>query len=164
MQATLAGSRAMPAPLHVQLSSHQHRRLRELRRDPALRPRERDRVEMYLLSADGMTVPRLALEAEGLKAVRHKRRGLGPNPAAVPQAHLGRSTGRGEGAGDVIQNLFFSSLLMQHTRCWCAAKCPPPNRLEGWFGHFKPRACMTRGLKTETGALNFVRLMARDMT
>ena len=87
----------MPAPLHVQLSSHQHRRLRELRRDPALRPRERDRVEMYLLSADGMTVPRLArhfgcceatlrrwirqFEAEGLKAVRHKQRGLGPDRA-----------------------------------------------------------------------------------
>lgn len=85
----------MPAPLHVQLSSHQRRRLRELRRDPTLKPRERDRVEMYLLLADGMTVPRLArhfdcceatlrrwirqFEAEGLKAVRHKRRGVGPN-------------------------------------------------------------------------------------
>ena len=87
----------MPAPLHVQLSSHQRRRLWALRRDPALKPRERDRVEMYLLSADGMTVPQLArhfdcceatlrrwlrqFEAEGLKAVRHKRRGLGPDVA-----------------------------------------------------------------------------------
>ena len=37
------------------------------------------------------------------------------------------------------------------------------NRLEGWFGRCKPRARLTRGLKTEAGALNFVRLMARSM-
>ncbi|MCY3660704.1 MAG: hypothetical protein OXG36_17000 [Caldilineaceae bacterium] len=37
------------------------------------------------------------------------------------------------------------------------------NRLEGWFGRFKPRARLARGLKTEAGALNFVRLMARSM-
>ena len=33
----------------------------------------------------------------------------------------------------------------------------------GWFGRFKPRARLTRGLKTEAGALNFVHLMARSM-
>ncbi len=85
----------MPAPLHVRLSSHQRLRLRELRHDPTLKPRERDRVEMYLLSDQGMTVPRLALhlgyqeatmrrwirqwEEEGLKALRHKMRGPGPD-------------------------------------------------------------------------------------
>jgi len=37
------------------------------------------------------------------------------------------------------------------------------NRLEGWFGRFKPRARLTRGLKTEAGARNFVYLMARGM-
>ena len=37
------------------------------------------------------------------------------------------------------------------------------NRLEGWFGRVKPRARLTRGLKTEAGALNSVRLMARSM-
>ncbi len=37
------------------------------------------------------------------------------------------------------------------------------NRLEGWFGRFKPRAHLTRGLKTEAGARNFVCLMARGM-
>ena len=37
------------------------------------------------------------------------------------------------------------------------------NRLEGWLGRFQPRARLTRGLKTEAGALNFVRLMARSM-
>ena len=79
----------MPVPLHVQLSSRQRRWLRELCRDPALKSRERDRVEMYLLSADGLTVPQLArhfdcceaslrrwirqFKAEGLQAVRHKR-------------------------------------------------------------------------------------------
>ena len=87
----------MPAPLHVQLTARQRRRLHELRRDPDLASRERDRVEMYLLSADGLTVPRLAVhfgrceatmrrwirqfEAEGLKAVRHKQLGTGPDHA-----------------------------------------------------------------------------------
>ena len=37
------------------------------------------------------------------------------------------------------------------------------NRLEGWFGRFKPRARLTRGLKTEAGACHFVGLMARGM-
>ena len=69
----------------------------ELRRDPDLASRERDRVEMYLLSADGMTVPALArhfdrceatmrrwirqFEEEGLKAVRHRQLGTGPDHA-----------------------------------------------------------------------------------
>ena len=39
----------------------------------------------------------------------------------------------------------------------------PPNRIEGWFGRFKPRARLARGLKTEAGALNFVHLMAEGM-
>ncbi len=86
-----------PAPLHVQLTARQRQRLRELRRAPDLASRERDRVEMYLLSTDGMTVPALArhfgcceatmcrwlrqFEAEGLKAVRHKPLGTGPDHA-----------------------------------------------------------------------------------
>ena len=37
------------------------------------------------------------------------------------------------------------------------------HRLEGWLGRCKPRARLARGLKTETGALNFVRLMAQGM-
>ena len=37
------------------------------------------------------------------------------------------------------------------------------HRLEGWLGRLKPRARLTRGLKTEAGALNFVCLMARGM-
>ena len=37
------------------------------------------------------------------------------------------------------------------------------NRLEGWFGRFKPRARLARGLKTEAGARHFVGLMARGM-
>ena len=87
----------MPAPLHVQLTTRQRRRLQELRRDPDLKPGERDRVEMYLLSDDGLTVPRLArhfdcceatmrrwirqFEAEGLRAVRHQPRGRRPDTA-----------------------------------------------------------------------------------
>ena len=38
-----------------------------------------------------------------------------------------------------------------------------PILLEGWFGRFKPRARLTRGLKTEAGARHFVGLMARGM-
>ncbi|MXZ26520.1 MAG: hypothetical protein F4Y80_17005 [Caldilineaceae bacterium SB0665_bin_21] len=37
------------------------------------------------------------------------------------------------------------------------------NRLEGWFGRVKPQTRLTRGLQTEAGTLNFVRLMARSM-
>ena len=37
------------------------------------------------------------------------------------------------------------------------------NQLEGWFGRFKLRARLMQGLKTEAGALNFVRLMPRSM-
>ena len=36
-------------------------------------------------------------------------------------------------------------------------------RREGWFGRFKPRARLTRGLKTEAGTRHFVGLMARGM-
>ena len=87
----------MPAPLHATLSSCQRRRLYELRRDPALKSRERDRVEALLLSADGLTVARLArhfgcceatvrrwlhlFAADGLKSLYHHRRGPGPDVA-----------------------------------------------------------------------------------
>ena len=37
------------------------------------------------------------------------------------------------------------------------------NCLERGFGHFKSRAHLTRGLKTETGTRHFVSLMARGM-
>ena len=41
----------MPHPLHIQMNSRLRRRLRQVWHDPRLRPRERDRVEMCLLSA-----------------------------------------------------------------------------------------------------------------
>ncbi len=84
---------ALPATL----SSRQRRRRLELRHDPTLKPRERDRVEALLLSVDGMRVPRLARHfacceatvrrglhqcaGEGLKSLRYQRRGLGPDVA-----------------------------------------------------------------------------------
>jgi hypothetical protein len=37
------------------------------------------------------------------------------------------------------------------------------NRLEDWFGYFKTRARLTRGLKTEAEALNCVCLTACGM-
>ncbi len=98
----------MPNALHAALSSHQRHRLQELRHDPALKPRERDRVEALLLSAAGMRVPQLAAHfgcceatvrrwlhqftAEGLQFLRHRQRGLGPDVArrqAVHQALTG---------------------------------------------------------------------------
>ena len=49
----------------------------------------------------------------------------------------------------------------------CAARgtprCPPRQPAGGWFGRFQPRARLTRGLKTEAGALSFVRLTARSV-
>ena len=53
----------MANALHATLSSRQRRRLRELRHDPALKPRERDRVEALLLSADGMRNVPIAVQA-----------------------------------------------------------------------------------------------------
>ncbi len=48
-------------PPHNQMSSRPRPRLRTWRHDPRLRPAEWDRVEMCLLSAQGWTVPRLAV-------------------------------------------------------------------------------------------------------
>ena len=50
---------------------------------------------------------------------------------------------------------------------WDPAVPASTNRLEGWSGalraRFKLRAHLTRGLKTEAGTLNFVRVMAHGM-
>ncbi len=54
----------MPHLLRIQMSARPRHRLRQLRPDPRLRPRERDRVEMCLLSAQGWTVPRLAVHLD----------------------------------------------------------------------------------------------------
>ena len=94
----LCATALMPHALHIQMTARQRRRLRQLRRDPRLRPRERDRVEMCLLSAQGWTAPRLAVhldvcaatvrrwirqwEARGLKSLRYARMG---RPPAVAQ-------------------------------------------------------------------------------
>lgn len=46
-------------------------------------------------------------------------------------------------------------------RSW-APKVPSSTRwLEGWFGRVKPRARLTREMKTKAEALNFMRLMTR---
>src|SRR5215213_9028989 len=46
--------------LRLLLNSEQRAGVQALRRDPALRPAERDRVEMILLSAEGWSPPRIA--------------------------------------------------------------------------------------------------------
>ncbi len=51
---SLVRHRPMPHALHIQMTARQ-RRKPQLRHDPRLRPRERDRVEMCLLSAQGWT-------------------------------------------------------------------------------------------------------------
>ena len=88
-------SPAMSAPLYVSLTPSQRRELQALRRDPTLRPRERNRVECLLLSDRGLKVPALAdhldgcqatvrnwlhrFGAEGLAAVREQARGVRPD-------------------------------------------------------------------------------------
>lgn len=48
-------------------------------------------------------------------------------------------------------------------RCTRDLITPQALPVRGWFGHFKPRARLTRGLKTEAGARHFVGLMACGM-
>ena len=90
----------MAKALHATLASRPRRRLRALRHDPSLKPRERDRVAALLLSGDGMRVPRLAAHCDccqatvrrwrhpfagaGLRSLRHQPRGLGPDVARRP--------------------------------------------------------------------------------
>ena len=84
----------MPAPLHVQLAPRQRRRLMELRRDPDLASRERDRVEMYLLSADGMTVPALARHFDRCEATMRRRSASSRKRASRPCATSSWGRGR----------------------------------------------------------------------
>ena len=84
----LCATAFMPHSLHIQMTSRQRRRLRQLR------PPARDRVEICLLSAQGWRAPRLAVhlnvcaatvrrwirqwEARGLKSLRYARMGRPP--------------------------------------------------------------------------------------
>ncbi len=87
----------MSRPLHIHLTAGQRTALYQLRRDPRLQPRERDRVEMCLLSAAGWTVPRLA--AQGIemrpRTVRKYLDLMGPATAAPkPRCGTGRTRPR----------------------------------------------------------------------
>lgn len=84
------------------LTADQQRALQEQRRDPTLPPRDRDRLEMILLSAANWSPPRIAEDfacsakrvravldrfaAEGVTAVR--RRHPGPPPDSVHRAQV----------------------------------------------------------------------------
>lgn len=77
--------------IRLPLTPEQREAVRALRRDPTLRPAERDRVEMVLLSAEGWSPPRIArhlachpatvrqvlkrFSAEGPAALRRRRPG-----------------------------------------------------------------------------------------
>jgi transposase len=81
--------------LHITLTADQQTELQSLRRDPTLRPADRDRVEMLALSAAGCPVGRIAehlgyrpetvrrlfrrFPSAGLAAVRHQPPGPEPN-------------------------------------------------------------------------------------
>src|ERR671936_3216875 len=81
--------------LHITLTADQQTELQSLRRDPTLRPADRDRVEMLALSAAGWPVGRIAehlgyhpetvrrlfrrFPAAGLAGVRHQPPGPGPD-------------------------------------------------------------------------------------
>jgi transposase len=83
------------------LTAQERAAVEALRRDPSLRPADRDRVEMLLLAAAGWTVPQLAshfhrcqqtvrrllhhFAAAGLPALRCQPRGPAPNVARREQ-------------------------------------------------------------------------------
>jgi putative transposase len=83
--------------IRIVLSAEQREAVQALRRDARLRPAERDRVEMLLLSEAGWAAPRIAqhlgcstatvrrffhaFQAAGLAAVRRQRPGPPPDPA-----------------------------------------------------------------------------------
>jgi len=70
--------------LQAILSSDQRAALQAARHDPTLRPAERDRVEMLLLSADGWSPPRLARHfACHPQTVRRLLHRVGTDPTAV---------------------------------------------------------------------------------
>ncbi len=82
----------MSRPLHIHLTAGQRTALYQLRRDPRLQPRERDRVEMCLLSAAGWTVPRLAVHLDVCAATVRKYLDLMGPATAAPRPRCG--TGR----------------------------------------------------------------------
>ena len=56
-----------------------------------------------------------------------------------------------------VRNLLFHLIENWSDLVRCARDPDVPastNHIEGWFGRFKPRARLARGLKTEAGALN----------
>jgi putative transposase len=87
--------------LRISLTPNDRAAVAALRRDPTLRPADRDRVEMILLSAAGWTVPQLAshfhccqqtvrrllhrFPAAGLPALRHRPRGPAPDASRREQ-------------------------------------------------------------------------------
>jgi putative transposase len=83
--------------IRIVLNAEQREAVQALRRDPRLRPAERDRVEMLLLSEAGWAAPRIAQHLEcstatvrrffhafqsaGLAAIRRRRPGPPPDRA-----------------------------------------------------------------------------------
>ena len=97
----------MPAPLHIILTADERAALRRLRHEPTLSLRERDRVEMFLLSDEGWWVSRLA-PFLGLLCGYHPPlapsvggRGVGGGTVATPEAatRLGALSPGNPGAG-----------------------------------------------------------------
>ena len=123
--------------LHATLSSSQHRRLYALRHDPARKPRQRDRVEVLLLSADGMRVSRLARHFgccqatmrrglhqsadKRLQSLCHLRRDLGPDAARRPTVRrtLNRLSSRKRTwtVAQLAGALAAKELMQPHTAC-----------------------------------------------
>lgn len=81
--------------MRIRLSENQANELTERRRDPSLKPAERDRVEMLALSESGWTVSQIAshlgysvetvrrllrrFPTEGWKSIRHEAPGRAPD-------------------------------------------------------------------------------------
>lgn len=87
--------------LHLSLTDADHEAVRSLRRDPTIRPAERDRVEMVLLADGGWSAPRIArhlacqaatvrgvlkrFAADGLPSLRRRPPGPPPDTARRTQ-------------------------------------------------------------------------------
>jgi transposase len=106
--------------IRLTLSPGERAAVQALRRDPALRPAERDRVEMVLLSAEGWSPPRIA---------RH----LGCHPATVRQVlkrfaaggPAGLRRGRPGPPKDQARRRQVTAVLdrlLQQQRTWTAAQ------------------------------------------
>jgi putative transposase len=106
--------------LRVTLSDDQQRDLQQLRRDPALRPLERDRVEIVLLAASGWSAPRIAAHlgrcGPTVRTTLHRFAATGPAGLRQRQTGPPPDTARREQVSTALGR------LLAQDRTWTAAQ------------------------------------------